>query len=126
MAEERETTAAAAAEEQTTEPTEVSVVETEGDFFRFLLTTSRAQGVVLLKNLTPRQVDAVGEVFQNILYSEELDPNLLKTLKKQKHILRKAGDRKASVRRRKAAIKLHPLAVLKILKRVEDILPMST
>ena len=122
MAEERET---GTPEEQTTEPTEeVSTVEKEGDFFRFLLTTSRAQGTVLLKNLTPRQVDAVGEVFENILYSNELDPELLKSLKKQKHILRKAGERKASVRKRKAVIKLHPLAVLKILKRVEDILPM--
>ena len=121
MAEERET---GTVQEQTTEPTEVGVVQTEGDFFRFLFTTSRAQGVVLLKNLTPRQVNAVGEVFQNILYSEELDPELLKSLKKQKHILRKAGERTASLRKRKTVIKLHPLAVLKILKRVEDIIPM--
>ena len=123
MAEEGKT---GAVEEQRTEPAEASIVETEGDFFRFLLSTSNAQGVVLLKSLTPRQVNAVGEIFQNILYSEELDPELLKSLKKQKHILRKAGERKASVRKRKTVIKLHPLAVLKILKRVQDILPMST
>ena len=106
---------------------EISIVEKEGDFFRFLLTTSTVQAKALLKNLSHSQTNAIGEIFQNILYSDEVDEDVIRTLKgkeKWKNLVRKAGDERAAVRTRKALIKSHALMVLKILKLVEDILPL--
>jgi len=102
----------------------VSSVEREGDFLRFLLTGAQGQVLLLLKNLTIPQTNAISEIFQNILYSPELDEVLIKSLSKQKNILRKIGEKKSGIGKRKAEIKLHSLAVLRILKRVEDILPV--
>ena len=102
----------------------VSLVETESDFFRFLLNASHKQAILLLKNLTERQTNSIGEVFQNILYSEEIAQDLVRSLKKQKNIVRKVGEKSSSVRKRKSVITKHPLTVLRILKHVEDILPV--
>ena len=116
--------AAAAAEFEAEDRHQVSVVEREADFIRFLLGASHGQACLLLKHLTLGQTNAISEIFQNLLYSEEVDEDLIKSLAKQKNIVRKIGDRKATVRRRTAEIKRHPVVVLRILKRVEYLLPV--
>ena len=116
--------AAAAAEFEAEDRHRVSAVEREADFIRFLLSVSQFQACLLLKHLTRGQTNAISEVFQNLLYSDEVDEDIIKSLAKQKHILRKVGDREATARRRTAEIKRHPVAVFRILKRVEYILPV--
>lgn len=117
------------AEEQSQQPSsplEPSIVEREGDFLRFLLTARRGQALLLLRNITPRQTNAISEICKNILYSEDLDEDLLKSLKARTTVtlLRKIGEGQSSLNKRKSEIKLHPVAVLNIVKKVEDILPL--
>ncbi len=104
---------------------EISFTEKESDFLRFLLTASNtSQSVLLIKNTTASQTNAFGEICMNILYSEDLDKELLESLRKYKGLVRQLGDRTVSLNARRQLIREHPKKLLNILKLTENILPI--
>lgn len=105
------------------EPLGVSAVEKELEFIRFLLTATKVQALLLLQHLTNQQVNAISEIFLNVLFSESIDPELISGLRKHKLLLRKVGDRKKGVIARRRDISKHAATVLRILYQVESILP---
>ncbi len=107
------------------ESTAVSFIERELEFIRFLLVSNKQQAALLLKHPTPQQVNAIGEIFYNVLYSEDLDQELLCGLKRHRALIRRIGDRQRTLGDRKKDIAKHSSAVLRILHIVEVILPES-
>ncbi len=104
---------------------EISFCEKESDFLRFLLTaSSTSQSLLLLKNPTASQTNAFGELCVNLLYSQDLDKELVQSLRKYKDLIRHLGDKKARLKTRRQLIRQHPKKVLNILKLTESILPI--
>ena len=102
----------------------VSSIETELEFVRFLLVCTKQQGVLLLKHLSPAQVNSISEICHNLLYSD-LDESLLADLKHRKALIRRLGDKQRGVNSRRKDIAKHSAAVLSLLREVEPILPES-
>ncbi len=97
----------------------------EGDFFRFLQSAKVAQCLLLLRNVTTSQVDAISEVCFNIVRGSEVLENeeLLKVLKRFKHVIRKLSDNDLRITERRSIITRHPQTVLKIIQNAESLLP---
>ena len=103
-------------------PTTTSAVEKEALFLRFLLNASVTQSSLLLKTLTRSQVNAVSEIFFNILHSPELSVESLAALKRYKYIIRRVANRTAGYIARRKAIAQYPQVVQRILLQVENII----
>lgn len=102
----------------------VSALEKEGDFVRFLLSSTPRQSSLLLKNLSLSQLNAICEVFHNLLYSEDIETEILDAVKRYKKLIRSLGDKSSSVKLRRKTIATHPLVVVKVLREIEPILPL--
>jgi hypothetical protein len=105
---------------------QISTVVRENVFLRFLLNANVTQSSLLLKNLTRSQVNAVSEVFLNILHSSELSKESLEVLRKYKNLIRRVGERTSSYLNRRRAIARHPQLVQRILLQVESIISPFT
>ena len=101
----------------------VSYIQRELEFVRFLLVCNKHQASLLLRHLTPQQTNAIGEIFFNVLYSQDLDEDLLSGLKRHRTLIRRIGDRQKGVISRRKDIAKHSATVLRILQLVEVILP---
>jgi hypothetical protein len=97
----------------------------EEDFFRFLQTAKVAQSLLLLRNVTTSQVEAISEICFNISGGSEVVENqeLLTDLKQFKHVIRKLSDNDLRIAERRSVINRHPQIVLKIIQKAESILP---
>jgi hypothetical protein len=100
-------------------------VEIESDFLHFLLSAKTSQSQLLLRNVTISQVDAISEICANIIHGTEVvdNPELLQELKPHKNLIRKLADEKSRVSEKRLIINKHPLSVLKIIQRIESLLP---
>ncbi len=101
----------------------MSFIQKELEFVRFLLVCNKHQGSLLLKHSTPPQANAIGEIFFNVLYSEDLDDTLIDSLKRHRVLIRRIGNRLRGVNSRRKDIAKHSSTVLSILHQVEVILP---
>lgn len=104
---------------------EISAVEKEFEFLRFLLVTNTTQGILLLKHATPAQTNAVSEIFHNLLHSQDLGDELVHSLKKHKLLIRRVGEIGVGLQRRRFVLIKQARVILKILHLVESILPSA-
>lgn len=101
-----------------------SAVEREREYLRFILVGKRIQSLLLLRNITLSQTNAVSEIFLNILHSEEIEEQTVKSLERHRILIRKIGQASTnSNTERRKLIQRHSKVVLKILLQVESILP---
>ena len=98
------------------------MAEQEKLYLQFILQASTRQAKLLLKDSTPRQIQAVGEVSYNILHGD-LEPDLLKDLKQYRTLLRQLIDKSLSVTKRRQLITRRAKAIVEILRLVEGLLP---
>lgn len=98
------------------------MAERESGFIRFLLHASQKQARLLLGHLTPRQLEAIGEICYNILHSQ-LDPALQQSLRTHRRLIRLIANRQLSSSQRNRIIRRHTKAVLRILHFAESLLP---
>ena len=98
------------------------MAEQEKTFLKFLLQASTRQAKLLLQNITPKQLAALGEVCFNLLHGD-VEDEVRKELKTFRNIIRQLGDRQLSQKSRKEAAVRRASAVVQILRLVEDLLP---
>ncbi len=98
------------------------MAEQEKLYLNFLLQTSTRQAKILLKDSTPRQIQALGEVSYNILHGD-LEPDLLKDLKQYRLLLRQLIDKSLSTAKRRLLIVRRAKSIVEILRLVEGLLP---
>lgn len=86
--------------------------EKEVAFLRFILHASKKQQYWLLDNLTPTQLDAIGEACYQLLYADRD----VSSVKKDKNIIRQVGDKKVSSTRRRYLVKKKKGVALKAIE----------
>ncbi len=100
-------------------------VEKESDFLHFILSAKPTQSLLLLRNPTISQVDTISEICINIIHGTEVaeNPEILEDLKPFKNLIRKLGDVKSGVSEKRTIICKHPQSILKIIQKIELLLP---
>ncbi len=89
------------------------------DFLRLLLTTESKQQKALIENITTSQIDCLSEIFHNLAYVVELEPEQYNFMKRRKKIIKELSQVHRCRKFRKGAIQKHSLHMLKILDQVK-------
>lgn len=95
----------------------------ERAFLRFIVSGSKRQVKTILKNITPRQLEALGEISINLLYGDRFERQVLDSLSRYRRIIRQLADKRLVAKRRKKVAQDKFVAVQAIVKAVEDYLP---
>jgi len=102
-----------------------SFTEKEIEFLCFIAVTNKKQNRLILQNLTSSQVNCLSEICFNILYSDDIDGQLLSDLKKYATVIRKVADRKSTLVTRRTVIAQHPAKIVSIVRLIECLLPYN-
>lgn len=90
------------------------------DFLTLLLTTENKQQKALVESITPPQVDCLSEVFHNLAYVVDLEPDQYDFMKRRKKVIKSLSQVHRSRKFRKGSIQKHSPCMLKILDQVKE------
>lgn len=90
------------------------------DFLSLLLTTEVKQQKALIDSITPSQVDCLSEVFHNLAYVVDLDPEQHKFMKRRKKTIKTLSQVHRSRKFRKSSMQKLSPCMLKVLDQVKE------
>lgn len=96
------------------------VLKGQENFIKLLLETSTAQGLLILKNPTPSQVEVLGEIVNNLL-KLEFPKRYKKKISAGKGIL-SAFSKASGIKKKIAVLRKHSKRILSLLKFIKDCL----
>ena len=98
------------------------MAELEKVFLRFMLEATARQAKLILKEVTPSQLQAIGEVCLNLMHGSITD-DLLRDLKPFRELIRQLADKSLSTKRRKQIAVKQSKQMVQVLTLVQGILP---
>lgn len=96
------------------------LMQANKDFLTLLLTTENKQQKALIDSITPAQVDCLSEVFHNLAYVVDLEPDQYNFMKRRKNAIKALSHVQRSRKYRKSNIQKHSPCMLKVLDQVKE------
>ena len=98
------------------------MAELEKVFLRFMLEATARQTKLILQEITPTQLQAIGEVCLNLMHGS-ITEDLLRDLKPFRGLIRQLADKSLSTKRRKQITVKQSKQLVQVLILVQGILP---